>query len=39
MRHVSVLASYVHFRPGSFLRDNPPAEPLNFVTTRVTYKF
>lgn len=31
--------SYVHFLPGSFLRDNPPADPLSFVTAWVTCKF
>lgn len=38
-RHISVLASFVHFRPGGFLKDNPPAEPVNYFTTWLTYKF
>ena len=38
-RHVTVLASYVHFFAGPFLKQNPPGEDLDYFTTWVTYKF
>lgn len=38
-RHVTVLASYVHFFAGPFIRENPPGKDVDYATTWVTYKF
>jgi hypothetical protein len=38
-RHLSLLASYVHFFPGTFFQDNPPGKPADYFTTWLDYKF
>ncbi|MDB5339774.1 MAG: hypothetical protein JWN70_5393 [Planctomycetaceae bacterium] len=38
-RHVTVLVSYVHVFPGSFIKDATPGQPIDFVTAWFTYKF
>jgi len=38
-RHVTVLASYVHFFTGSYLQDNPPAKNTDYVTVWIDYMF
>ena len=38
-RHISLLASYVHFFPGPFFRDNPPNKDTDYFTTWLSYKF
>ncbi|MDB5384867.1 MAG: hypothetical protein JWM11_513 [Planctomycetaceae bacterium] len=39
-RHLSFVASYVHFFPGQFLKDNTlPSQPIDFFTTWIDYKF
>lgn len=38
-RHVSLLASYVHFFPGPFFRDNPPDKNTDYFTVWLDYKF
>jgi hypothetical protein len=38
-RHVSLLASYVHFFPGSFFKDNPPDKGTDYFTLWLDYKF
>lgn len=38
-RHTSFLLEYLHFFPGPFLQQTPPARNVNFVTAWVAYKF
>src|SRR5262249_2594924 len=38
-RHLSVLASYVHFSPGPYFRANPPDKPIDYFTVWADYKF
>jgi hypothetical protein len=38
-RHVSLLASYVHFFPGSFFNANPPNKGTDYFTTWLNYEF
>ena len=38
-RHISLLASYVHFFPGPFFRDNPPNKDTDYFTTWLNYEF
>lgn len=38
-RHWSVTGMYLHFFPGEFLRQAPPARNVNFVAVWATYKF
>jgi hypothetical protein len=38
-QHVTVLASYVHFFPGSFFEANPPDKQTDYFTTWVNYLF
>jgi hypothetical protein len=38
-RHISLLASYVHFAPGPFFRDNPPDKATDYFTTWLNYEF
>jgi hypothetical protein len=38
-RHVTVLASYVHFFAGQYLKDNPPAKDMDYVTVWIDYTF
>ena len=38
-RHLTLLASYVHFFPGSFFEANPPAKQTDYFTTWLSYKF
>ncbi len=37
-RHISLLASYVHFFPGPFCRVNPPNKDTDYFTTWFSYK-
>lgn len=37
--HVTALASYVHVFPGAFLTEATPGEAVDYVTTRLTYRF
>jgi hypothetical protein len=38
-RHISLLASYVHFFPGPFFNANPPNKDTDYLTTWLSYKF
>lgn len=38
-RHVTVLAGYVHFFPGSFFDEAPPGKAFDYFTTWMTYTF
>lgn len=38
-RHTTVLASYVHFFPGPYLKENPPAKAIDYVTVWVDFTF
>jgi hypothetical protein len=38
-RHVSLLASYVHFFPGPFFEANPPDKGTDYFTVWADYKF
>ena len=38
-RHLTVLASYVHFFPGPYVKDNPPAKQIDYVTVWIDYTF
>ena len=38
-RHVTMLASYVHFFPGHFFDASPGNSSVDFFTTWLTYKF
>jgi hypothetical protein len=38
-RHLSVLASYVHFFPGPFFKANPPDKNTDYFTLWLDYKF
>jgi hypothetical protein len=38
-RHTSITAIYLHFFPGEFLKQAPPALPVNFVAAWISYKF
>jgi hypothetical protein len=38
-RHLSVLASYVHFSPGPFFQANPPDKNTDYFTIWLDYKF
>jgi hypothetical protein len=38
-RHLSVLASYIHFFPGPFFKDNPPDKNTDYFTLWLDYKF
>ena len=38
-RHLSVLASYVHFFPGPFFEANPPNKNTDYFTVWLDYKF
>jgi hypothetical protein len=38
-RHVTLLASYVHFFPGQFITQTTPGHSIDYFTTWLTYKF
>ena len=38
-RHVTVLASYVHFFTGAYLRDDPPSRAIDYFTVWIDYTF
>lgn len=38
-RHLSLLASYVHFTPGTFFTANPPDKSTDYFTAWMTYEF
>jgi hypothetical protein len=38
-RHVTLLTSYVHVFPGEFMKESPPSEPTDYITSWLTYKF
>jgi len=38
-RHFTVLASYVHFFAGPFLKQTPPGKDMDYVTLWVDYTF
>jgi hypothetical protein len=38
-RHLSVLASYIHFFPGPFFQANPPDKDTDYFTLWLDYKF
>jgi hypothetical protein len=38
-RHLTLLASYVHFFPGPFFQDNPPDKNTDYFTVWLDYKF
>lgn len=38
-RHTSLTAMFLHFFPGEFLRQAPPAKMVNFVGVWMTFKF
>jgi hypothetical protein len=38
-RHLSVLASYIHFFPGPFFQVNPPDKDTDYFTLWLDYKF
>jgi hypothetical protein len=38
-RHTTVLASYVHFFPGPYLEQNPPAKAIDYVTVWIDFTF
>jgi hypothetical protein len=38
-RHITILAIYVHFFAGPFLRKTPPGKDMNYVTVRFDYTF
>jgi Alginate export len=38
-RHTTVLASYVHFFTGPFLKENPPAKDIDYVTVWIDFTF
>jgi hypothetical protein len=38
-RHVTVLASYVHFFAGPFFQETPPGKDIDYFTRWFAYKF
>jgi hypothetical protein len=36
-RHTAILASYVHFFPGPYLQENPPAKAIDYVTVWIDF--
>jgi Alginate export len=38
-RHVTLLASYIHFFPGAFFKDKPPDKGTDYFTLWLDYKF
>jgi len=38
-RHTSVTVHYTCFSPGAFLKETPPAGPVDYVTTWIAYRF
>ena len=38
-RHATVLASYVHFFAGPFLKETPPGKDMDYFTLWVDYTF
>jgi hypothetical protein len=38
-RHISLLATYVHFFPGGYFQANPPDKETDYVTVWLDYKF
>jgi hypothetical protein len=38
-RHLTVLASYVHFFAGSFLKETPPGKDIDYFTMWIDYTF
>ncbi|MBV8229107.1 MAG: alginate export family protein [Planctomycetaceae bacterium] len=38
-RHTAILASYVHFFPGPYLQENPPAKAMDYVTVWIDFTF
>jgi hypothetical protein len=38
-RRITILASYVHFFAGPFLRETPPGKDMDYVTFWVDYTF
>ena len=38
-RHLTLLASYVHFFAGAFLRQTPPGNDMDYVTAWLDYTF
>ena len=38
-RHISMLASYVHFFPGPFFKENPPDKATDYFTAWLNYEF
>lgn len=38
-RHITILASYVHFFTGQYLEENPPAKDIDYVTLWFDYMF
>lgn len=38
-RHITVVASYIHFFAGPFFAETPPVKDLDYVTTWIDYKF
>jgi hypothetical protein len=38
-RHITAVASYVHFFAGPFFAETPPGKDIDYVTTWITYKF
>ncbi|MBI3895219.1 MAG: alginate export family protein [Acidobacteria bacterium] len=37
--HLDLTAIYTHVFPGPFIRQSPPAKPLDYVTNYLTYRF
>ena len=38
-RHITILASYVHFFAGPFLKETPPGKDMDYVACWVDYTF
>lgn len=38
-RHTTVLASYVHFFDGPYLKENPPAKDIDYITVWIDFTF
>ena len=38
-RHLMLVAIYAHFFAGPFLRESGPGKEVDYLTTRLTYKF
>jgi len=38
-RHATILASYVHFFAGPFLKETPPGKDMDYVAFWVDYTF